>query len=470
MLNMVSSRVGLNVRGRVLEMFDLRWQDNQSGRWTRREALRLGAVGLGGLTLPGLFRLEARAVANRRRARSVIMLFLSGGPSHLDMFDLKPDAPQEIRGEFRPIDTSVAGIQIGEHLPRLARLADHFSLVRSVRHTQSDHPAAAYWMMVGEPIVRPARDAGFMSRADRPHPGSALAKVLGPTGGVPPFVLLPEAIQPNGPERSGQFAGFLGASQDPYRINSDPNLPDYSAGAVGPPRDLSRDRLAARRALLDVADDRPDLSGLDASYERAFDLMTSKAARRAFDIASEPDSVRDRYGRHVFGQSVLLARRMVEAGVRLVHVNWVRHDAGKGGQGYDSHRDHLNWCKNELLPPTDAAIASLLEDLHDRGLLDETLVIVMGEFGRTPRFNKEGGRDHWPHCFSVMLAGGGVRGGQVYGASDKIGANPVLSPVSPADLGATMYDLLGVDPATEIRDRQDRPFPLSTGRAIRSLS
>lgn len=440
-------------------------------RLSRRGALRLGAIGLGGLTLPSLLHLEALAGhATPRRARSVIMLFLSGGPSHLDMFDLKPDAPEAIRGTFQPIETTVPGISLGEHLPRLARLAEHFALVRSVRHDQADHPAAAYWMMIGQPIGRPARDAGFMSRADRPHPGSALAKVLGPTGEVPPFVLLPEAIQPNGPERSGQFAGFLGAAFDPYRINSDPNLSDYSPGAVETPRDVSAGRLAQRRALLEVADERPDLASLDASYERAFDLMSSPAARSAFDVAAEPAAVRDRYGRHVFGQSVLLARRMVEAGVRLVQVNWVRHDGGKGGQGYDSHRDHLNWCQNELLPPTDAAVAALLEDLRDRGLLDETLVIVMGEFGRTPRFNKDGGRDHWPHCFSVMLAGGGIRGGQVLGASDKIGAYPASAAVPPADLSATLFHALGVDPATEIRDFQDRPFPLSNGRPLRELS
>jgi hypothetical protein len=450
-------------------MVGLTWE---KGRLTRREALRLGAVGLGGLTLPELLRLEAKAgPPARRRARSVILLFLSGGPSHLDMFDLKPDAPEEVRGTFRPIDTTVSGIQVGEHLPRLARLAEHFSLVRSVRHEQSDHPAAAYWMMIGQPIGRPARDAGFMSRVDRPHPGSALAKVLGPSGEVPPFVLLPEAIQPNGPERSGQFAGFLGAAFDPYRINSDSNLPDYTPGAIEPPPGLTPERMGRRRLLLDVADEASiNLSaGMDAFYTRAFDLIASPASRRAFDIAEEPGSVRDRYGRHVFGQSVLLARRMVEAGVRLVHVNWVRHDNGKGGQGYDSHRDHLDWCQRELLPPTDAAIASLLEDLRDRGLLDETLMIVMGEFGRTPRFNKDGGRDHWPHCFSVLLAGGGIRGGQVLGASDRIGAYPASAPVSPADLIATLYETLGVDPSTEVRDQQDRPWPLSTGRVLREL-
>ncbi len=207
----------------------------------------------------------------------------------------------------------------------------------------------------------------------------------------------------------------------------------------------------------------------DVQYGRAFDLIASSAAQRAFDLKAEPDSVRDRYGRHVFGQSVLLARRMVEAGVRLVHVNWVRHDNGKGGQGYDSHRNHLEWAQNELLPPTDAAFASLVEDLDERGLLDETLVIMMGEFGRTPRFNNAGGRDHWPQCFSVVLAGGGIRGGRVHGASDKAAAYPASDPVTPGDLIATLYHCLGVDPRTLIHDFQDRPYVLADGEPLATL-
>ncbi len=445
------------------------------GRMSRRELLRVGAVGLGGLSLPGLFRLERAAAAPfaAGRAKSVILLFLSGGPSQLDLWDLKPEAPVEVRGTFRPIETNVAGIRIGEHLPRMARLMDRCAIVRSVSHAQANHPAAAYWMMVGSPIARPVRDSGFMSRVDRPHPGSALAKLLGSNPTMPPFVMVPEAIQPNGPERSGQHAGFLGAAYDPYRINSDPNLPDYSPGAVEPPDGLDRDRLIHRRALRGVSLteasylDRTEAAGeVEDDYARAFDLISSPAAQRAFDIRAEPESVRDRYGRHVFGQSVLLARRMVEAGVRLVHVNWVRHDGGKGGQGYDSHRNHLEWSKSELLPPTDAAFASLIEDLDERGLLEETLVIMMGEFGRTPRFNKAGGRDHWPHCFSVVLAGGGIRGGQVYGASDKVAAYPASDPVAPADLTATLYQALGVDPHTFLRDRQERPFVLADGEPL----
>jgi hypothetical protein len=451
-----------------------------SGRITRRDLVRVGAIGLGGLTLPGLLRLEhAQAAVSglpRGKAKSAILLFLSGGPAHQDMWDLKPDAPEEIRGTFQPIDTIVAGIQVSEHMPRMARLADKYAIVRSVHHKQSDHPAAAYWMMVGSPIQRPSGEAGRMSRVDRPHPGSALAQVLGGRPTMPPFVMVPEAIQPNGPERSGQFAGFLGAKYDPYRINSDPNLLNYSPGALSPPPELTPERLLGRKNLLDVTGDQTgnpdrgaDAHSIDAYYDRAFDLISSPAAQRAFDISAEPAETRARYGRHVFGQSVLLARRMVEAGVRLVHVNWVRHDGGKGGAGFDSHSNHLAWAKNELLPPTDAAFSSLVEDLEARGLLDETLVIMMGEFGRTPRFNKNGGRDHWPHCFSVVMAGGGIQGGRVHGSSDKIAAYPAADAVSPEQLMATLYHCLGVDPHTLIHDQQGRPFMLVDGEPVHTL-
>jgi hypothetical protein len=392
------------------------------------------------------------------------------------MWDMKPDAPEEVRGTFRPIDTSVPGVHVSEYMPRMARLAGKYAILRSVHHPQADHPAAAYWMMTGSPIQRPTREAGRMSRVDRPHPGSALARVLPGEPTLPPFVMVPEAIQPNGPERSGQHAGFLGAPFDPYRINSDPNLPDYSPGALRAPEEITPARFALRRDLLAAVEAQSHVCGatdsprdLDAYHARAFDLIASPAVQRAFDIGAEADVTRDRYGRHTFGQSVLLARRMIEAGVRLVHVNWVRHDNGKGGQGYDSHRDHLNWAKHELLPPTDAAFSSLIEDLDDRGLLEETLVIMMGEFGRTPRFNRNGGRDHWPHCFSVVMAGGGVRGGCVLGSSDRMAAYPATDPVTPENLIATLYHALGADPHATIVDQQNRPYHLVDGEPLWAL-
>jgi uncharacterized protein (DUF1501 family) len=444
---------------------------------TRREALRIGALGLGGLTLPGLLQLQSAAASSARpRARSVILLFLSGGPSQLDMWDLKPDAPEEIRGTFRPIATRVPGTMISEHLPRMAGLADRYAILRAVRHTNGNHPAAAYWMMVGSPMQRAAPQVVTMSREDRPHPGAVVSKLLRSPPALPPFVMVPEAISPVGPERPGQHAGFLGAAYDPYRVNSNPNHSDYSPGALDPSRDVSRMRLDNRRGLRDLLGQQARYleqttvaRTLDPYYARAFDLISSPTAQRAFDIAAEPAATRDRYGRHVFGQSVLLARRLVEAGVRLVHVNWVRHDNGFGGQGYDSHRNHLEWSRTELLPPTDAAFSALIEDLADRGLLDETLVIVMGEFGRTPRFNSGGGRDHWPHCFSVVMAGGGVRGGLVHGSSDRIGAYPTSNPVSPQDLMATLYHCLGIDPHTIIHDQQERPYTLVEGTPLHAL-
>ena len=445
---------------------------------TRRELLRVGAIGLGGLTLPRLLRLQAAAAEGRRKAtaKSVIFLFLSGGPSQLDMWDLKPDAPEEVRGTFQPIATSVTGVQISEHLPRTARHADKYAILRAVHHTSANHPAAAYWMMIGSPMQRVAPQVVTMSREDRPHPGSVVAKLLGARPGVPAFVMVPEAISPVGPERPGQHAGFLGAAYDPYRVNSDPNLPDYTPGALEPDREVTAARLEARRALLGQVSQQARAiekaaatQAFDPYYTRAFDLVSSPQAQKAFDISAESDKTRDRYGRHVFGQSVLLARRLVEAGVRLVHVNWVRHDNGKGGQGYDSHRDHLHWAKTELLPPTDAAFASLIEDLAERGLLDETLVVLMGEFGRTPRFNSAGGRDHWPACFSAVLAGGGVRGGRVHGSSDRSAAYPTSGAVTPQDLMATVYHCLGLDPHTTIYDLQHRPFPLVEGTPIAAI-
>jgi hypothetical protein len=444
---------------------------------SRRELLRVGALGVGALTLPTLLQTGASADAPRRaRARSVILLFLNGGPSHLDMWDLKPDAPEEIRGTFRPIATRVPGVQISEHMPMTAAVMDKSVIIRSMQHATGNHPAAAYWMMIGSPIARVAPQVVTMSREDRPHPGAAAAQLLPARARMPGWVMVPEAISPVGPERPGQHAGFLGAAYDPYRVNSDPNAPNYSPGSLAPGADMDASRLDARRALLSQVsqharhlDQTATAQTLDPYFTRAFDLVSSPAAQRAFDVSAEPASVRDRYGRHVFGQSTLLARRLVEAGVRLVHVNWVRHDNGSGMQGYDSHRDHLNWARTELLPPTDRAVGALIGDLAERNLLDQTLVVVMGEFGRTPRFNAAGGRDHWPNCFSVMLAGGGLRGGQVLGASDRIGAYPTTPPVSPQNLTATIYDLLGIDPHTTIYDLQRRPAALVEGEPLRGL-
>jgi len=279
---------------------------------TRREVLRAGAVGLGGLTLPSLLAAEdtGRSHSRHGRARSAIVLFLSGGPSHLDMWDLKPEGPEEIRGTFRPIATRVGGVRISEHLPRTAWVADKIAIVRSMTHSNGNHPAAAYWMMVGSPIARPAPQGVSMSREDRPHPGSALARLLPNVRGLPPFVMVPEAISPVGPERPGQHAGFLGAAYDPYRVNSDPNSPSFTAGSLQPAESVPRGRLDDRRSLLDAVsrqarhlEESASAQALDPYFARAFDLISSPAAQRAFYIGAEPDRVRDRYGRHIFGPS-----------------------------------------------------------------------------------------------------------------------------------------------------------------------
>jgi hypothetical protein len=397
------------------------------------------------------------------------------------MWDMKPEAPEEVRGTFRPIATNVAGIQVCEHMPRMARLADRYTVVRSMSHNEGDHLRAGYYAMTGGRMQRPVVQASGMSRDDRPHVGAAVSKFLSEPSALPPFAMIPEFISPVGVPRPGQHGGFLGAEHDPYLINSDPNLPDYSPGELRPTADLNPVRLTRRRSLLtrlerhlSSLEESPSARNLAPYYARAFDLIASPTAQGAFDVRAEPESTRDRYGRHVFGQSTLVARRLIEAGVRLVQVNFVRHDRGKGGQGYDSHSvpprpPHLTWAKTELLPPTDAAFSALVEDLADRGLLDETLVIMMGEFGRTPRFNQYGGRDHWPQCYSAVLAGGGVRGGQIFGASDRLTAAVTSNPVSPEDLLATVYQVLGIDHQTLIHDLQDRPYPLVGGKPVAGL-
>jgi hypothetical protein len=429
------------------------------------------------MTLPALLRAESGR-PTPARAKSVLFLCLSGGPSQLDTWDPKPDAPAEVRGTFRPIRTSVPGVFVSEHLPRMARVANRFTIIRSMSHDDTNHVSATYRLMTGGRLVRPVIQASTMARNDRPHLGAVLAQQLGPRTEAPAFVTVPEFVSPVGPARPGQHAGFLGPRFDPYLIASDPNEPGFSAGAVRRLAGLSADQVAERRSLLRSLDKKavfdPGADNLDAYRAKAFDLVSSDATQKAFDVTLEPDRTRDRYGRTTFGQSCLVARRLIEAGTRLVQVTFVRHDNGKGLQGYDSHSvppnpPHLEWCKDVLLPATDAAYAALIEDLSARGLLDETLVILMGEFGRTPRFNANAGRDHWSRCYSLVLAGGGVAGGRVYGASDAIAAEPTRDPVSPEDLFATAYHLLGVNPHAWLTDLQGRPVPLVEGRPVTGL-
>ncbi len=437
--------------------------------------LRFGETAFG-LSLPMLLQ-RAGAGAVAPKAKSCILLFLNGGASQYETFDPKPDAPSDVRGTYKPIRTNVPGIDVCELLPRIAGMADKYALIRSMHHDEPNHPAGVYWMITGRPYPRATARAVAMSREDHPHFGSVLARVKPPESrAVPAFVTLPEQMNPNGPIRAGQHAGFLGAAYDPMVVNANPNAPEFTAGELKIQEGLADGRLLRRRAMLLQANMRARVEeeaeaapGLQPHYTQAFDLLTGGEASRAFDVNQETPATRERYGRHIFGQSTLVARRLVEAGVRLVAVNWVRHDDGAGWQGWDSHSIHLNWCRDELMPPTDRAVSALLTDLHDRGLLDETLVIVTGEFGRTPRFNKDGGRDHWPNVFSLLVAGGGIKGGQVLGASTPDGTYPAADPVTPGDLAATLYHCLGVPLNTEIHDRQARPIPITEGQVIDRL-
>lgn len=458
----------------------------------RRAAIRIGSAAFGLSLAPLLGRtsdasprtgsgLEAKA-PTPAKAKSVVVLYLSGGPSQLDMWDMKPEAPEAIRGSFRPIATNVPGTFLSEHLPRMARIADQCAIVRSMSHDETDHVKAAYWTMTGHRVARRVAQATGMSRADRPHLGAMISRMIGPVSNLPPFVIAPEFISPVGVPRPGQNAGFLGAKFDPHLValssfaqsNQNGESVSLSLGDLPEP-----ERLARRRSLLDHQNER--LAALEAakphgeSLIKAFDLLSSPQALQAFDLSQESPRTLERYGAsHSFGRSALLARRLIEAGVRLVQVNFVRHDRGEGGQGYDSHSGppsppHLAWCKDVLFPPTDAAFSSLVEDLRDRGLLDETLVIMMGEFGRTPKFNSNGGRDHWSKCYSLIAAGGGLRAGIVHGASDRSAAYPLNDPVSIPDLFATVYHLLGIDPNSWVRDPQNRPLAIIEGAPVAGL-
>lgn len=434
---------------------------------TRRKALSIGALGaLGGLM--GLEDLLAAPVGNKpRKAKSVILLFQFGGPSHLDTFDPKPDAPAEIRGEFKTISTAIPGIRFSEHLPRLARMANQFALVRSISHKSSSHNPGAYYSLVGrEPLINIVTLNA--SATDFPHPGSVLSYLMEPVPGVPQSVSLPTMIA-DGPFRTpGEFAGFLGKAHDPLWVLKDPNSANFRADDISLPKDIDIPRLNRRSGLfrdLDRLSRRAQqdatVNGMNDLRRKAVELVTSEKTRNAFDLSQETDAVRDRYGRTTYGQSCLLARRLVEAGVRFTTVYY---SAGIGG--WDTHKDNFSTLKNSRLVHTDQSVSALLEDLKNRGLLDETLVYWTGDFGRTPTINKDAGRDHWPPCQTIMMAGGGIRGGAVYGASNPTGAYPAENPLRPDDVTATVFHAMGLDTATEIRDQLGRPMPISAGKPI----
>jgi hypothetical protein len=398
------------------------------------------------------------------------MLFQFGGPSQFETFDPKPNAPAEIRGEFKPIPSSVPGVLVSEHLPRLAKLAHKYALIRSVHHTRSQHNPGAYYSLTGrEPLN--ALVTANASAIDFPHPGSIVDYLSPGEHKVPPFVSLPTMIA-DGPFRTpGEFAGFLGKAYDPLWILNDPNSKDFSVPEVSLPKGVDVERIEDRRGILDDLDrqsrlaDRSDAIKSMSEYRaRAIDLLTSPAAKKAVALAEEPATVRDRYGRTTYGQSVLLARRLIDAGTRVVCVYYSR-----GISGWDTHKDNFGTLKGSRLPQTDQSVSALLEDLDARGLLGETLVIWTGDFGRTPKINKDAGRDHWPPCQTVLMAGGGIQGGRVYGASDPSGSYPKDQPCRPDDLTATLFHALGFDPETSIRDQLGRPVPIAAGKPLLSL-
>jgi hypothetical protein len=443
----------------------------------RRDFLRVGTIAGLGLGLPGLA--QARA-DGEGAARSCILLFPFGGPSQIDTFDPKPDAPEAIRGEFRPIATAVPGVQVSELFPELARLADRFTIVRSVTHGDVNHTTAGYSLLTGRVHAKASDPLGGIaarpSPDDPPHIGSIVARARGGSGGLPPFVTMPEVVRDaNIHEVPGQGPGFLGGAYGPVLFEADAKAGRFPPPDVFAPPDLGSLRLDGRRSLRDRIDSAlagiesgGRLEGLDAHYRRAFGLLRSGAARRAFDLEAEPLRVRDAYGPHLFGQGCLLARRLVEAGVSLVTVYW-HYEGPEDSPCWDTHENNFRHLRERLAPPADRAVSRLLLDLESRGLLDETLVVWVGEFGRSPRINPKAGREHWPRVQSAILAGAGIARGRVYGASDRIGGYPADAPVSPADLGATILERLGIPPAMELVDRIGRPFRASEGTPVTGL-
>jgi hypothetical protein len=405
---------------------------------------------------------------------------LTGGPPQHDTWDLKPEAPADIRGELRPISTSVPGIHISELFPRLARRAHHYCLLRSVTHGDRVHTSAGYTMLTGVPHPQANNPGGAggirPDPNDHPHVGAVLAKVRSRPCGVPVFAALPEVIKDAGVnEFPGQGAGFLGQQYGPFRIHGDSATGQFALPDLVPPPALTPARLGDRRRLLDqlnhvrwALDQQAARTDLDKFYAQAFSLLGSPAVARAFQLEREADRVRETYGSHLFGQGCLLARRLLEAGVALVTVYW-HYEGPDDSPVWDTHWNNYPHLRNRLMPPADQAVAALLDDLSTRGLLAETLVVCLGEFGRSPRINAKGGREHWPHVQSILLAGGGIRGGSVHGASDRIGAYPSDHPVTPADLMATVLYILGISPDLELRDHLGRPLRACTGVPIRDV-
>jgi hypothetical protein len=450
--------------------------------------LRLGGISL---ISPGLLQVLAgrtaaagqKAKREQGKAKACIILFQVGGPYQCDTFDPKPGAPEEVRGPFRRIATRVSGVFVTEALPKTARHADKFAILRGVNHTIRCHNPAIYCSLVGREATDPmaVSNRTAAKRTDHPHYASVAARLRPGSRSMPSHVILPDVTN-NGPAKSpGLLAGYLGAAYDPFVLGADPSAADFRVESVALPADLEQRRVQGRQSLLQrleaqqrLLDRTGSVGSMDTFYQRAFGLLTSARAKNAFDLRQESPQLRDRYGRHSIGQSTLLARRLVEAGVPFVSV-FSHIDVDKGS--WDTHTKHYERVKADLLPPADQSLSALLDDLSSRGLLDEVLVVWMGEFGRTPRMgvnfsnntNNVGGRDHWCNCYSVVLAGGGIKGGQVIGSSDWIGGYPKERPVHISDLAATIFHALGIDPRAVLSDIQGQVHAICDGNLVQEV-
>jgi len=463
------------------------------GHTKRRRWLQGAASSLLGIGIPKRLRCQAAsrpAIASFTRPpiRSCIFVFYYGGPSHLDTYDMKPDAPSTVRGEFQPISSSLPGLPVCEHLPHMSRMMHKVALVRSMHHTNRLHDSASTESFTG--LQGPQGDREEFEPIAQFHPcyGAVLSHLRSDDREAVPHATLPWLFK-NVIVVPCQGGGFLGPEYDPFQISGDPQAVRYRAEILKRPTDLPLLRISQRRALLQTLDLSRGLKSasagrqLDGLYERAIALLQSDSLRNALDIEQESRQTRERYGmgqvlrkptdkaaalaggRSLRGQNLLLARRLVEAGVPFVNVQ----DFRQQGQNWDSHADNFNQHRKFLLPQADQALSALIEDLDTRGLLESTLVVALGEFGRTPKINAQAGRDHWPDCYTILLAGGGVGGGRLYGASDRLGAFPAQDPVTPADLAATIYWRFGIDPATEIHDQTGRPYRLANGAPIAGI-
>jgi hypothetical protein len=424
---------------------------------SRRDFLKVGSLGFLGLNLSGYLRYaEAAAAEGKTVNKSAIFIYLGGGQTHMDTWDLKPDAPEGIRGEFKPIKTNVPGVEISEHLPQMARQADKYAIIRSVAHNLAAHAPGQMFLRTGNRPLPSLQYPGY---------GSVVTKEYSAPPGVPPYVALPVASTNGGAET----AGYLGVAYNPFTVNDDPSRETFSVRALALPQGLSMERIEARKGLLEGLDTTfrkvevksQDLSGMDKFYQQAFEILNSPKAREAFDISKESANVREKYGMNAFGQACLLARRLVEAGVRFVSIDF---------GGWDTHRDNFTRLKDDKLPKLDQGMAGLMDDLSSHGLLDRTAVLMTGEFGRTPKVNGTAGRDHWARAMSLVMAGAGIKGGQVIGKTNPNGEEPADNPLKPEDVAASFYHALDIDPHKEYYTPTGRPVHIvRDGKPIKEL-